>query len=127
MHLQIRTKPALSPPDLAAFLTVLAENEVNMLSAGGCDIEAGGEFIFSVEHDTERDVMAILERAGYEPQLVEVEVCAVADEPGQLLECITAIREQNVLAGRVIRDITVGVPDADGRLQVQVYSDVADS
>jgi hypothetical protein len=122
MHLQIRSMPARSPADLAEFLTVLLEQDVNIESAGGHDIEDGGEFVFSVAHGEEDSVMSILQDAGYHPRLVEVTVCALDDTPGQLLECITGVSQENQVTGRRIRDITVGVPDADGRIQVQVYS-----
>lgn len=122
MHLQIRSMPARSPANLAEFLTVLVENDVNIESAGGHDIEDGGEFVFSVAHGEEDRAMTVLQDAGYHPRLVEVTVCALDNTTGQLLECITAASEQNLLTGRRIRDITVGVPDADGRIQVQVYS-----
>ena len=123
MHLQIRTVPARSPANLAAFLTVLAEHEINLQSAGGSGIETGGEFIFSVEHGEEDRAIGVLQDAGYQPRLVEVQTCSLTDEPGQLLACISAVSDENVATGRSIRDITVGVPDADGRIQVQVYSD----
>jgi hypothetical protein len=125
MHLQIRTVPARSPASLVEFLGVLFDNDINLESAGGHDIEAGGEFVCAVAHGEEDRTMRILQDAGYRPRLVEVDVCAVGNTPGQLLECIASVTEQNQSLGRVIRDITVGVPDADGRLQVQIYSDAS--
>jgi hypothetical protein len=122
MHLQIRTPPALSPANLAAFLTVLAENDINIQSAGGCDIEYGGDFVFSVAHEDHDRALRVLQDAGYSPKVVEVDLCALSDEPGQLLACITEVSERNALMGRAIRDITVGVADADGRIQVQIFS-----
>lgn len=123
MHLQIRTVPARSPASLADFLSVLLENDINIESAGGHDIETGGVFLCSVAHGEEDRTIAALEAAGYRPHIVEVDTCALKNQPGQLLECIRTVSEKNQLLGRAIRDISVGVPDADGRVQVQVYSD----
>jgi hypothetical protein len=50
VHQQIRSVPALSPPNLADFLTVLADAGINIGGASGSDIESGGEFAFAV-HD----------------------------------------------------------------------------
>jgi hypothetical protein len=123
MHLQIRSVPALSPASLQAFLEVLAGERINIVAAGGSDIERGGEFAFAVAHDEEDRAIEALRRAGYDPRLVEVATCTMSDEPGQLLECIAAITESNAAAGRAIRDIAVGVPDEEGRIRVQVYSE----
>jgi hypothetical protein len=123
MHQQIRTVPKLSPPDLEAFLTVLADAGINIEAAGGSDVEQGGEFAFAVAHGQERDAMAVLEAAGYLPRLVDVQLCALTDEPGQLLACITEARALNASTGMVIKDISIGRPDADGRIQVQIYSE----
>jgi hypothetical protein len=123
MHLQIRSVPALSPGDLAAFLKVLADNGINLESAGGSEIETGGEFIFSVAHGEEDHAMSALQDAGYLPHIVEVETGAVANEPGMLLAFISEIAEQNAVSGKRIRDLTIGAPDVDGRILVQVYSE----
>lgn len=123
MHQQIRTVPRLSPPDLEAFLTVLEGAGINIEAAGGSDVERGGEFAFAVRHGLEREAMAALESMGYEPRLVDVHLCELTNEPGQLLACIAEARSLNVSAGRVIKDIAVGVPNADGLIQVQIYSE----
>jgi hypothetical protein len=122
MHQQIRTVPKLSPPDLEAFLTVLAHAGVNIEAAGGSDVEQGGEFAFAVAHGQEVDAMAALVGAGYLPRLVDVHVCALGNEPGTLLACITEARALNG-SNKVIKDISVGVPDEDGRIRVQIYSE----
>ena len=123
MHQQIRTQPTQSPPDLQAFLTVLEEAGINIEAAGGSDIEQGGEFAFAVAHGVEADALRALKHAGYSPRIVDVSYCALTNEPGQLLGCITGVMTENKQTGRVIKDISVGVPDADGRIQVQVYSE----
>lgn len=123
MHLQIRTRPAKSPADLKAFLTVLANAEVNIEAAGGGDVEGDGEFAIAVAHDQEEQAMQALREDGYDPRLVEVDACALTNEPGQLLACITGVTEKNESLGRYIRDVSIGVPDGEGRIQVQVYSE----
>jgi hypothetical protein len=130
MHLQIRSTPALSPADLARFLTVLADAGINLASAGGSNIESGGEFAFAVAHDEGDDediafenAMAVLRDAGYNPRLVKVDHSELANEPGQLLEFVKSVSETNTRLGRSIRDIAVGVPDPDGRIVVQIYSE----
>lgn len=122
MHMQIRTRPARSPANIVEFLTVLADNNINIESSGGWDIEGEGRFTFAVAHGDEDHAMTVLRDAGYAPDLVEVATRALDNTPGQLLAFITEVSEQNLVSGRAIRDITVGVPDANGRIQVQVYS-----
>lgn len=124
MHLQIRTVPARSPASLAEFLSVLYDNGINIESAGGHDIETGGVFLCAVAHGEEDHAMTVLRDAGYRPHLVEVDSYAVDNRAGQLLDCIRTVTEKNELLGRAIRDIAVGVPDANGLIQVQIYSDV---
>jgi hypothetical protein len=122
MHQQIRTVPARSPADLQALLEVLAENRINIQAAGGRNIETGGEFAFGLVDGEYERAMEVLTKAGYDPHLVDIDYCALNDEPGQLLRCVSEIRERNLLAGQVILEIAVGVPDAEGCIQVQVYS-----
>jgi hypothetical protein len=128
MHAQIRSKPTMSPADLAAFLQVLSDAGINIAAAGGSDIESGGEFGFALEHP-EGDESAydeaeqLLRDRGYDPRRVEVVSCALDNEPGTLLRCIRKAVDANQGTDRRIRDIAVGVPDADGRIQVQVYSE----
>lgn len=128
MHLQIRSVPKASPPDLARFLGVLAEADVNLLAAGGGSLELGGEFAFAPAHDHVERAVAALEAAGYEFRVLDAEkgdfrLCRLTNEPGQLHACIARVSEENLAAGRVIADVLVGVePDPDGRIPVQVYS-----
>lgn len=122
MHAQIRSAPVASPPDLEAFLTVLEDAGVNIVAAGGGNVERGGEFAFAVEHGEEERAIGILEEHGYHPRLVEVKTCWLTNEPGQLRRCVAEVHADNREAGRVIEDIAIGVADEEGRIPVQIYS-----
>ena len=138
MHKQIRVVPARSPADLKAFLEVLAGLNlvagINLKSAGGSNVEQGGEFAFSVEHGLETDAIGLLTNEGYQPREltdgVEAEdgsvftTCWMTDQPGELLRCVTAVTDANQAAGRVIKDLSIGVPNANGEIPVQIYSEV---
>lgn len=132
MHKQIRVVPARSPADLKAFLEVLAG--INLKAAGGSSVEQGGEFAFSVEHGLEADAIGLLTSGGYQPREltdgVEAEdgsiftTCWMTDQPGELLRCVAAVTDANQAAGRVIKDLSIGVPSANGEIPVQIYSEV---
>lgn len=122
MHQQIRTVPARSAADLVAFLTVLAEAGLSIKSAGGSNLSSGGEFAFGLLDDEYDHAMDVLRKARYKPRLVEVDYRAIPDEAGELLRFVTEITKQNLEAKREILDIAIGVPDANGLIQVQVYS-----
>ena len=95
MHLQIRAIPAKSPADLKAFLEVLAAADINIVAAGGSNLEQGGEFAFAVTHGQEDEAIRLLKEAGYQPRALDASVatedgavfttCWMTDEPGQLL------------------------------------------
>jgi hypothetical protein len=123
MHQQIRTVPARSPADLVAFLKVLAENDISIKAAGGSGIYAGGEFAFGLVDGEYDRAMKVLKDAKYKPRLVDVDYRALPDEAGELLRFVKEITEQNLRAKREIIDIAIGVPDSEGRIQVQVYSE----
>ena len=127
MHLQIRTTPATSPADLRAFLAVLEAAHINIEAAGGSDVEKGGEFAFAVEHGKEAAAMTALREKGYAPRLVDhdhgLEDGSLADSPGELLRFIEKVAAKNAASGLVIKDVSIGVPDRDGRIQVQAYSE----
>jgi hypothetical protein len=123
VHQQIRSVPALSPPNLADFLTVLADAGINIGGASGSDIESGGEFAFAVQDGQEDAAMAALKAANYQPRLVEPKRCLLEDSPGQLLACITEAIAENEGTGRVIRDILIGAQPEDGLVVVQVFSE----
>jgi hypothetical protein len=123
VHLQIRSVPAKSPPNLADFLQVLVDADINLGGASGSNVESGGEFAFAVEDGQEDAAMSALEAADYHPRLVEPKVCLLEDEPGQLLDCIGSAISENEGTGRVIKDILVGARKEDGLIVVQVYSE----
>ncbi|HEX5827292.1 MAG TPA: hypothetical protein VFY23_07215 [Candidatus Limnocylindrales bacterium] len=120
---QLRVEPTKSPADLAALLDVLKAADINILAAGGSDVERGGEFAFAVDHEMEETALRVLEKAGYRPRIVEIDYCAIANRPGALHECILEVARKNQESRKVIRDISVGVADGDGNVQVQVYSE----
>jgi hypothetical protein len=140
MHMQIRLAAAASPPDLERLLGVLAAESVNIVAVGGGDVELGGEFAFAVEppgteghvHSSDEDddaelsyveeVLAILRRAGYQPRAVRTGVHWLENRPGALLEAVATVAAENLEAGRVIRDVTIGIAIEDGRVPVQIYS-----
>lgn len=134
MHKQIRVVPARSPADLQAFLEVLAAARINIDAAGGSNLEQGGEFAFAVTDGQEVDAIAVLRDAGYQPRelddAVETEAreffttCWMTDEPGQLLACVASVTTANAGSGRVIKDLSIGKPRADGMIPVQIYSEV---
>jgi hypothetical protein len=124
MHQQIRLAPVKSPADLEAPLRVVADAGINILAVGGSNVEHGGEFGFAVDHDKHDAAIAALRAAGYKPRTADVTVCFLeADKPGQLLDCVAKAAKDNKANGKGIRDIAVGIPDDQGRIPVQIYSD----
>jgi hypothetical protein len=122
MHQQIRTVPAKSPADLAELLRVLKSRDVNIVAAGGGDVEKGGEFAFAVAHGDEDAAMQALVDEGYRPRLVDVEHEVLDNQPGQLHRFVAKVAQDNRRKGYVIKDVSVGVPDSSG-IPVQVYSE----
>jgi ACT domain-containing protein len=129
MHQQVRTSPskrdapgAMSRPgSVLDILQILSEADVNLQTAGGRDLDRGGDFVFAVHHDEgddqpDREAAAILEKHGYRPRVVNVDVCNVADEPGGLLGCLQRIQERD----GDIYELFVGTPDQRGNIPVQV-------
>jgi hypothetical protein len=126
MHQQIRVVPAASPSDLAKLLGVLAAEKVNLVAAGGGNIELGEEFAFVPSEGQEETAMNALAKE-YKPRLlnagVDYKLCWLTNDVGQLLECIQSATEENLAKGRKVKDILIGVePDEEGRIGVQVYS-----
>jgi len=103
-------------------LHTLVDGGVNLQSAGGRDLDRGGDFVFSVHHEGDDDgpaeeAAALLKEHGYgDARVVHAHTCSVADEPGGLLGCIERIEAS---AGPVY-EIFVGTPDADGGIPVQI-------
>ena len=134
MHAQARAKPAASPPDLEAFIRVLAEptqpdpanptrTPINIEGVTGTDYELGGEFVFFVEHGREGDAKEWLEEAGYRVTFDE-DIHAVeisGNQPGQLLAIIREASGPNLTQGKVIRDVLIGEFTGDpGHFCVQI-------
>jgi hypothetical protein len=125
MHQQIRLAvPASSPPNLEKVLESLEAAGINIIAAGGSNVEHGGEFGFAVDHDQQEAALAVLREAHLRPRVVDVTLCLLDNRPGALRDCISNAN-QGHRPGRLIRDIAVGVPEADGRVPVQVYFDDA--
>jgi len=123
MHQQIRLAvPADSPPNLEKVLQVLEDEGINIIAVGGSNVEHGGEFSFAVDHEKQDAALEVLRGARLRPRLVEVTVCLLENRPGALRDCITSANRGH-RPDRLIRDIAVGVPDADGRTPVQLYFD----
>jgi hypothetical protein len=123
MHQQIRlAAPASSPPNLEKVLQVLEDAGINIVAVGGSNVEHGGEFGFAVDHDRQDAALDALRAAGLRPRVVDVTLCLLDDRPGALRDCI-AKANRGHRPGRLIRDIAIGIPGADGRVPVQVYFD----
>ncbi len=126
MHQQIRVVPALSDPDLAKLLDVLYGAGVNLVAAGGGNIELGEEFAFVPNEDQFERALDALTGADYQPRLLEKDkdfkLCWLDNEPGQLLACVQEATRENLEKGRVVKDILIGIEPEDGKIGVQVYS-----
>lgn len=128
MHKQIRVDPRLSPPDVAAVLALLAGDQINLVGAGGSNLEMGGELAIAVDHDQQETAEGLLSNAGYSFRVFdsetdpELKLCWLRNEPGQLEACIEGVAEENLANGRKIRDLLIGVQTDDGT-PVQVFSE----
>jgi hypothetical protein len=133
MHLQIRTIPASSPPDVEKILAVLAKAGVNLVGIGGSNVEFGGELALVPQHGQEDEAEKALTQAGYvwrelqvdrDPELV---LCEVENKSGALHDCLEKVASDNLAAGRIIRDILIGIPDEEdvknGTTPVHIYSE----
>jgi len=129
MHLQVRLKPAASPPDVERLLRHLKDAHVNLRGVGGSDVEFGGEFAFAVDDGQEDNAKAALDAAGYHYRVLEAGVnpgltlCWLDNVPGALHACLDGIASSNLDNGRIIRDMLIGVPGDDGKVPVQIYSE----
>ena len=120
MHMQIRSRTG-STSELEGLLRVLADNDVNILAAGG-QVERGGEFAFAVEHGEEEHVLELLQQRDFAARAVEVRHFDLSNEPGQLFQAVAAVRSENEGSNRVIEDVIVGTAQADGTIPVQIFS-----
>jgi hypothetical protein len=125
VHQQIRLTPALSPADLEQPLGILFAKGYNILSVGGSSHEQGGEFAFSVAHDQMADALNDLKDAGYtDARIVDVFHDELEpDKKGQLLAAVKKARAANKASGKTIKDIALGIPLANGKVPVQIYSE----
>lgn len=133
MHVQARSQPIASPPDLEAFIKVLSEPvtppgeptrvPINIEGVTGGEVELGGEFAFAVEEGREEEAKAWLREAGYDPTFTE-DIYAremTGNQAGQLLAIIREATTENLSAGRVIRDVLIGEKTGEpGRFFVQI-------
>ena len=107
---------------LVDILQILSDNGVNLQSAGGRDLDRGGELVFAVHHEDGDDGASeaaanLLKEHGYgSARAVPAYYCSVADEPGGLLGCIQKFQAD----GQEVYEIFVGTPDADGGIAVQL-------
>ena len=138
MHQQVRTSTRKRPQSdgpgtlaadrgsLIEILEILDAERVNMRTAGGRDLDRGGQFVFAVhhgEHDDgtpddgpDQEAKKLLDGKGYRAEVVGVEHCLVDDRPGSLLACI---RNTEAVAGPIF-EIFVGTSESDGRVPVQI-------
>ncbi len=133
MHQQVRTSPTKTGSDspgpgaqadqggVVDILQILVDARVNLQTAGGRDLDEGGDFVFAVHHDDDDDrpgkeAARLLREHGYAARAVNVHLCTVDDEPGGLLGCIKKIEA----ADGPIYEIFVGTPDSEGRIPVQL-------
>ena len=133
MHLQMRTAPVSSPPDVELLLRRLKDDGVNLQAVGGSNVEFGGEFAIVPEDEHEDLARATLQRFHYPFREILVDddvgldLCEVGDAVGGLHGCLKDVAQKNLERGRIIRDITVGVPDDDQRsrgvIPVHIYSE----
>ena len=129
MHLQIRSDPSASPPDVEKFLRRLKDAGVNLAGVGGGNVEGGGLIAIAVDHKDEAKAVQALEKdPKYAFTVIDSEkdprltLCWLENKPGALHKCVADVATENKKSGRVIRDLLIGVPTEKG-LPVQVYSD----
>ena len=132
MHLQVRCLPKSSPADVEKALRKVKNAGINLVGIGGSDLEFGGELALVPEHGQEDALMSAL--AAYHPRLLDVDdpesgltLCIVGNRSGGLHDCLVDTASVNLERGRIIRDILIGVPDADqqsrNEVPVQIYSE----
>ena len=95
MHVQARSVPAASPPDLVAFLNVIGNINIEGVSGGA--VEDGGQIVFTVEHGQEALAHELLTNAEYTVQwttdLHAEEIHPeLAHKPGTLAEIVGRAR-----------------------------------
>jgi len=133
MHLQMRTAPVSSPPDVELLLRRLKDEGVDLQAVGGSNVEFGGEIAIVPKDEDEDKARATLLKFHYPFREILVaddvglDLCEVGDSVGGLHGCLKNVAQKNLERGRIIRDITVGVPDDDQRsrgvIPVHIYSE----
>lgn len=133
MHQQVRTTtiksgsssdgPGAQADPGGLFDILETVKDLNLQTAGGHDLDDGGEFVFSVHHKHGEEGQAdeaerrLIDK-GYDAKIVEVFHCDVDDRPGALLRCIRdAVRKNGP-----VHEIFVGTPESDKKIPVQVIS-----
>jgi len=130
MHLQVRSNPTASPPDVEKFLKRLADAGVNLGGAGGSNAEFGGEFAVALEdNDLKKAKDALDQHPKYQYRVLEAGVDPgltlrwLDNKVGALHAAVLAVAAENRKSGRKIRDVLVGVQREDGKTPVQIYSE----
>ena len=129
MHLQVRVNPAASPPDVDKLLGRLARAGVNLVAIGGSNVEFGGELAIVPQDGHEDATYATLDRFHYAYRVLHADrdegltLCEVPNEVGALHRCLEGVARDNLARGRIIRDIVIGLADAEqtGRNLVPVH------
>jgi hypothetical protein len=128
MHKQLRVVAVSSPPDVEKLLRRLKDEGINLAGAGGSNVEFGGEFAFAVDDGQEDDAERVLKQHGYPYRILdhelnaELTLCYLENKPGSLHACIAGVSDENLKAGRIIRDILIGI-DGDKGIAAQVFSE----
>ncbi|HEX5823616.1 MAG TPA: hypothetical protein VFY18_04065 [Candidatus Limnocylindrales bacterium] len=128
MHKQFRLVPSSSPPDVEKLLRRLKEADINLAGAGGSNVEYGGEFAFAVDHGQEDRAEEVLKENDYryrifdKDQHPELTVCFLENRAGTLHACVEGVSAANLEAGRIIRDIVIGI-DRDEGIGAQIFSE----
>jgi hypothetical protein len=133
MHLQMRAKAVNSPPDVELLLRRLKDDGVDLQAVGGSNVEFDGEIVIVPKDECEDQARTTLQRYNYPFREVLVvddvglDLCEVGDSVGGLHGCLKDVAQKNLERGRIIRDITVGVPDDDQRsrgvIPVHIFSE----
>jgi len=127
VHQQLKFVPKLSPPDLEKALGVLKDAGVNLVAAGGSNLEFDGELIIAPQDDQFDDAKKALVDAGYKTTRLDAgkdfKLCWLTNDAGQLHDCIAEEAAANLASGKVIQHIIIGVErDDQDRIPVAVYS-----
>jgi hypothetical protein len=108
---------------LVDILRTLLDAGVNLRTAGGRDLDKGGDFVFAVHHrdgddDPDYEAAKLLREKGYTAEVYRVRDCIVSDEPGSLLRCL----EETERERGPIYEIFVGTHDDDGHIPIQIVT-----